>query len=63
MRRGTRLLGRVRAGAYYLLSIDTVSGYAVVVPVGEATLAYVGEQFPFEVLGYVLGVVYHGITA
>lgn len=48
---------------YYLLGIDTLGGYAVVVPIAEATLAYVGEQFPLQFLGYVLGVVYHGATA
>ncbi|QLG26437.1 hypothetical protein HUG10_02285 [Halorarum halophilum] len=48
---------------YYLLGIDTLGGYAVVVPIGEATLAFVGEQFPLQFLGYILGVVYHGVTA
>lgn len=48
---------------YYLLGIDTIGGYAVVRPIGRATLSYVGEQFPLQFLGYILGVVYHGLTA
>ena len=48
---------------YSLLAIDTVGGYALVVPVGRAVLAYVGEQFPLQFVGYLLGVVYHGLTA
>lgn len=48
---------------YYLLGIDTLGGYAVVQPTGEATLAFVGEQFPLQFLGYILGVVYDGVTA
>ncbi|QLG62921.1 hypothetical protein [Halorarum salinum] len=48
---------------YYLLGIDTIGGYAVVRPVGRAVLAFVGEQFPLQFLGYVLGVVYDGARA
>lgn len=48
---------------YYLLAIDTIGGYALVVPVGRAALTYVGEQFPLQFVGYLLGVVYHGLTA
>lgn len=48
---------------YYLLGIDTLGGYAVVVPVGEATMAFLGEQFPIQFFGYILGLVYHGATA
>ena len=47
---------------YYLLDIGTAGGYAVIVPVGQATLAYVGEQFPLQFVGYLLGIVYHGFT-
>jgi hypothetical protein len=48
---------------YYLLGIDTVGGYAVVVPLGQATLSFLGEQFPLQFVGYILGVVYHGLTS
>ncbi|WP_313690936.1 hypothetical protein [Halorarum halobium] len=48
---------------YYLLDIDTIGGYALVQPIAQASLAYVGEQFPLQFLGYILGVIYHGMTA
>lgn len=60
---GSFILAGFYAAPYFLLDIGTLGGYALLPVIGDAITFAIFGQFPLQITGYLLVVVYDGMWA